>query len=149
VINRRQFAAAIGAVCLALVGCGGLYDATVTGMVTLDGAPVPRGAVKFVPDRGGAPAYGIIESDGAYSIMIGREPGLPSGAYTVTVVANEPSTPSANSATPPAPGKPLSPPWYRDVATTPLKQSVAPGKNQIDLQLSKTPPAGWKPPKGR
>jgi hypothetical protein len=135
--------------CLALCGCGGSYDSTVTGMVSLDGAPLPRGTVKFLPDQSGPAAYGVIAADGKYSVTTGREAGLPAGAYTVTVVANEPSVPNTNSSLPPAPGKPLAPPWYRESATSGLKYTIESGSNEINIELNKTPPPGWKPPPRR
>ncbi len=136
-------------VCIATCGCGGMYDSTVSGVVTLSGAPVPRGTVKFLPTSAGPSAYGTIASDGRYEVTTGREEGLPSGSYTVTVVANEPSTPNTNSALPPTPGKPLAPPWYRDPATSGLAFTVEPGDNEINIDLNTTPPPGWKPPPGR
>ncbi|MCC6493451.1 MAG: carboxypeptidase regulatory-like domain-containing protein [Pirellulales bacterium] len=149
----RRLPHVLGPIALALaavVGCGGMYDSTVKGVVKLDGAPLPRGTIKYVPDSGaGAPAYSIIAADGSYSLLTGREEGLPPGAYTVTVVANEPSKSNPDSSTPPAPGKPLSPPWYRDAASSPLKQTVAPGHNDLNIDLSTTPPDGWKPPARR
>ena len=132
---------------IAIVGCGGTYDASVKGVVTLNGSPLARGTVKFIPEGAGSSAYGQIEGDGSYSMMTGREAGLPSGSYAVTIVANEASTPSSNPAAPPTPGKPITPAWYRDQASTPLKQKVEPGKNTINLELTLQPPAGWKPGK--
>jgi hypothetical protein len=77
--------------CLALfciVGCGGTYDASVSGIVTLDGAPVPRGMVSYQPVSGGPAAYAPIQENGEYVVRTGRENGLPSGEYDVTVTAN-------------------------------------------------------------
>lgn len=136
------------AACLVACGCGGTYDSTVAGVVTLAGAPLPRGTIKYLPDSTGPAAYGIISSDGKYTLTTGREEGLPSGGYTVTVVANEPSVPNKNPSLPPAPGKPLAPLWYRDVATSGLKFTVEPGDNEINIELNNTAPAGWKPPRG-
>jgi hypothetical protein len=131
-----------------LVGCS-KYDASVAGVITFDGKPLPRGTVKFAPQGAGPAAYGLISSDGEYSIMTGREKGLLPGDYTITVVANEASTPGANPALPPAPGKPITPPWYREQAQSPLKQSVKPGRNTINLDLTSTPPPGYKVTKQR
>jgi hypothetical protein len=138
---------AVALLVIASVGCGGTYDATVSGSVTLDGQPLTRGTVKFIPDGAGAPGYGLVGGDGSYSLMTGREAGISSGAYTVTVVANAPSTPDPNSpSSPPMPGKPITPVWYRDAESSPIKETVEPGSNEISLSLTSTPPAGWKPP---
>src|SRR5687767_9935357 len=99
---------------VAVVGCGGTYDATVSGMVTLDGNVVPRGTVAYQPVAGGPAAYGPIAEDGSYTIRTGSEQGLPSGEYAVTVTANEPpAVQQTASGGPPPPGKPITPPWYR------------------------------------
>jgi hypothetical protein len=127
---------------LPVSGCGGPYDATVAGVVTLDGLPVPRGTVKFIPAQGPS-AYGLIGEDGAYSMMTGRERGLPAGTYTVTVVANEASVSSASPSAPPIPGKPITPPWYRVQDASGLTFTVEPGSNEINLELLSDPPAGW------
>jgi hypothetical protein len=132
-----------------LVGCGSKYDASVTGAITFDGKPLPRGTVKFAPEGSGPAAYGLIGSDGTYTIMTGRERGLPVGPYIVTVVANEPSVPGPNPSLPPAPGKPITPPWLRDQTKSPLKYTVNSGKNQINLDLTSTPPPGYKVTKQR
>jgi len=128
-----------------LVGCGGPFDSSVSGVATLDNSPLPTGTVKFMPEGSGPSGYGMIGTDGSYSIMVGREEGLPSGSYVVTVVANEPSIPNSNPSLPPAPGKPITPVWYRDPALSPLKHTVEPGNNEINLDLKSAPPAGWKP----
>jgi hypothetical protein len=126
---------------LLLTGCGGTYDATVSGIITLDGNPLPRGTVCFNPDADGPSAYGLIQSDGKYTLATGREEGLPSGAYTVTVVANEQSVEKTPGAIP-TPGKPISPSWYRNKNSSPLKYNLEAGSNQIDISLTSTPPAG-------
>lgn len=144
--NCRRVACAAGLIAAigSMTGCGGRYDASVKGAITFDGKPLPRGTIKFVPDESGPAAYGMIESDGSYSIMTGREKGLPPGPYTVTVVANEPSVQGQNPSLPPAPGKPITPPWFRDQTKSPLKYTIKPGKNEINLDLTSTPPPGYK-----
>lgn len=135
---------------LATVGCGGPYNANVDGVVTLDGQPVPRGTVSFIPAGDGSTAYGRIDSSGNYELRTGREEGLPAGEYMVTVVANElpPESQTADGG-PPPPGKPITPAWYRSQGTSGLQYTVEPGGNDINLELSSDPPADWKPPKRR
>jgi hypothetical protein len=142
----------IAAKCLAMIGavafvagCGGTYDASVSGVVSLNQAPLPGGTVKFTPESPGPSGYGLIDSSGNYQIMTGREAGLPAGKYVATVVANEPSIPNKNPSLPPAPGKPITPAWYRDPVRSPLKYTVEPGSNEINMELSTQPPAGWNP----
>jgi hypothetical protein len=131
------------------VGCGGSYDATVRGVVTLDGKSLTRGTVAYHATNGPA-AYARINEDGSYLVKTGRESGLPSGDYEVTVVANEPPAQMTDAkGGPPAPGKPITPAWYRSKDTSPLKESIKPGRNDINLDLTSTPPAGYKVTKQR
>jgi hypothetical protein len=128
-------------------GCGGPYDSSVSGLVTLDGNVVPRGTVTYQPVTGGPPALAQIDDSGSYEVWTGREEGLPSGEYAVAVSANEPPT-SQTSAKggPPPPGKAITPVWYRSTETSGLKYTVESGSNEINLELTSTPPAGWKQP---
>jgi hypothetical protein len=147
IVSKRNVvcAMALCAILAWLTGCGGPYDASVQGIITLNNSPLPRGTVKFTPEQTGPSGYGLIDNSGSYLIMTGREEGLPSGPYVVTVVANEPSTPNSDPSLPPRPGKPLTPPWYRDQSHSPLRYSVEPGNNEINLELTSQPPAGWNP----
>jgi hypothetical protein len=114
--------------------------------VTLDGKVVPRGTVAYQPSAGGPAAYARIEDNGAYVIHTGREEGLPSGEYSVTVTANEPpAVTQTQSGGPPPPGKPITPPWYRTKNTSGLNFTVSPGDNEINLELKTQPPPGWNP----
>lgn len=135
------------AVLLATVGgCGGMFDSSVSGNVTLDGIAVPRGTVTFLPVGGGPAAYALIQEDGSYSVRTGRENGLPAGEYAVTVSANEaPAVKQTASGGPPPPGKPITPAWYRSKDTSGLHFTVEPGSNEINLELKSQPPAGWNP----
>jgi hypothetical protein len=141
-----QISLACGGLLLAVAGCGGTYDSSVAGIVTLDGNIVPRGTVTFSPQGSGPPAFGLISSEGKYNLRTGREDGLPPGQYTVTVAANEPPAVShGKDGGPPPVGKAITPDWYRDPNFSGLSFTVKSGKNQNNLELKKTPPAGWKP----
>lgn len=154
-VNRRclvpkRLVLSLGLVGLAnLVGCGGVYDSYVSGLVTLDGTPLPSGTVAYIPDQAGPASYGVILNDGSYVVNTGREEGLPTGAYSVTVVSREGSIedPSGRGL-PPKAGKMITPPWYSNKRSSPLKIAVEPGSNQINLELSSEPPPDWIPPKG-
>ena len=131
-------------------GCGGTYDSYVSGVATLDGSPLPRGTVSYNPARPGPASYGVIRSDGSYLIKTGREEGLPSGEYTVTVVAKEESIPDdSNRGLSPKAGKTITPPWYRSKQHSTLKFTVEFGSNDIDLELTSEPPPDWNPPRKR
>jgi hypothetical protein len=147
----RLVAALAGVVaCVLITGCGGTYNASAEGMVTLDGNPVPRGTVTFYPSAPGPSAYARIEEDGSYFVRTGREEGLPAGDYEVTVIANElPSVMQTAQGGPPPAGKPITPLWYRTKQTSGLKFKIEPGSNAINLDLKSQPPAGWNPGRRR
>lgn len=126
---------------LTAAGCGGAYDATVKGIVTLDGKALPRGLVGFHPDAHGPSAYAFISDDGGYVVRTGNAAGLPPGEYYVTVAANElPATERTKDGNPPPPGKAITPARYRMKETSGLKFTVKPGKNVINLELTSAPP---------
>ncbi len=139
-----------GSVLLVAAGCGSAYDATVSGEVTLDGSPVGKGAVAFISTAGGPPAYAQIDASSRYEVFTGKEAGLPPGSYGVTVVSREPpAVERTKLGGPPPPGKSITPEWYQNASTSGLNFTVEPGHNEINLELTTTPPAGWKPPPGR
>jgi hypothetical protein len=55
----------------AMMGCGndGPELAEVTGVVTVDGKPVPGAVLTFVPTGGGSPSYGGTDTLGKYRLM--------------------------------------------------------------------------------
>lgn len=125
----------IGAVLLLLNGCGsGL--AVVTGTVTLDGKPLPRGTVQFVPDpqrgNGGATGVGQIGADGRYEIWTTEARGAAVGHHLVGVVAREEVDLNQTSF-----ARSLIPERYQDPLSSGLSVEVTAGKrNVIDLELS-------------
>ncbi len=129
-----------------LGGCGGMYDSYVSGTVTLDGSPLPRGTVCFVPVAHGPRGYGLILSEGSYFVKIGTEKGIPSGEYQVTVVSKEKSI-ETRPGMPPMPGKSITPAWYHTPRSSGLRMTVVAGSNEINLELTNEPPPDWKPPK--
>lgn len=72
----------------AIIGCGssGPEMAPVTGVVTLDGAPVADAAVMFMPEGGGRPATGVTDAEGKFALET-AEPGDGAliGKHKVTV----------------------------------------------------------------
>jgi hypothetical protein len=135
-MKRNDFAAwlAAGCLCLVLTGCGGPYEATVSGIVTLDGEPLPSGAVTFHAVAGGPAVIGTIGADGSYTLRTGASDGLPPGDYIVTAKALSGD---------PVPGMTpeqfddlsLTPVHYGNKETTDLRVTVASGHNDLDLQL--------------
>lgn len=74
-----------------LPGCGGDADmAPVTGMVTLDGEPVPNAVVTFMPSKGGLPSTGQTDPDGGFRLKMPKgDDGAPIGRHLVSVIARQ------------------------------------------------------------
>jgi hypothetical protein len=125
---------------LVLVGCQRGPDlppmAEVTGTVTLDGRPLPRGTVQFVPDPSqgseGPPAVGTIAEDGAYELTTAGVDGAIVGTHKVRVISQE--LPKDETDTfPPS----LIPSRYNNEQTSGFVVEVKEGTtNSIDLPLS-------------
>jgi hypothetical protein len=135
---------AVALATVGLAGCGGSGGpemARVYGMVTYNGKPVTQGTISFQPTdpANGAPATGIIESDGSYRIQT-TEPGDGArlGSYTVAIrsVSGEPDVPlDYIPRTPPPPPKSNIPERYANPASSNLTAKVERGSNQIDFKL--------------
>ncbi|MGL4513546.1 MAG: hypothetical protein ACRCT8_10680 [Lacipirellulaceae bacterium] len=98
----------------------------------------------------GASASGSIDGSGSYKVKTGRELGVSSGQYAVTVFAVEKSASLyGKNGGPPPPGKRLTPEWYGSTDTSGLTITVEPGSNAHDFELNSTPPAGWVDPSKR
>ncbi len=116
------------AVLLALVGCGG-GTGEVSGIVTLDGKPLPGGMVAFIPENGSAKTSPI-KADGSYLVS-----NVPVGPARITVVTVPPV--SFGNAKPnllhgeyvPIPKK------YGDPRKSGLALDVTRGKQEYNLPL--------------
>jgi hypothetical protein len=127
---------------LAVAGVAGCNKsaATVSGTVTLDGAPVDGSpdlyaTVTFIrKDGGGAPAVGIVREAGQYALGTGSAKGLEPGDYRVGV--------SVKKILPPAKPESLPIPkrMSREKDSSPessgLEANVKPGANTFDFALS-------------
>lgn len=137
-IGRRLRLPGVAALVVLAAGCGG-PGASVEGLVTLDGRPLPGARISFHPDAAGPVSYGVSLADGSYRLKTGaKQSGLEPGGYRVTVFAMEVVEGAEEKA-----GPLLTPPVYGDPAKTPLRCQVAPGPNQIPLPLeaARRPPA--------
>jgi len=125
-------------VLLAPTGCesGGLHK--VSGKVTVDGAPLNTGSVRFVPDKEKGnntktePA-GQIGSDGTYTLTTDGKIGAPPGWYKVSISASE--IPDSSK---PYSGKSLIASKYNDPATSGISIEVvsSPKSGAYDLQAT-------------
>ena len=122
--------------CLAALGCGSKLALPplqkVTGVVTLEGTPVPRGIVQFQPDAGPS-ANGTIGPDGSFTLMTAGESGAVIGNHKVLVEAR--AEPKDETDTLPAP---LVPEKYFSFATSGItKEVTADAPNVINIELTK------------
>lgn len=73
---------------IAVGGCGqaGPRLTAVTGVVTLDGSPLPRAIFDFTPAEGGRGAYAVTDGKGCYMLQFlpGR-PGATAGSHRVSI----------------------------------------------------------------
>jgi hypothetical protein len=116
-----------------MVGCGDSQP-TLTGVVTLDGAPLTTGNIAFLPTGEGAGASATIGSDGSYDVRTGSVRGLAPGDYVVTVSANGPPVTKPGSDLP-LPGKLLTPKKYSTSQSSDLRANVQPGDNNLNFDL--------------
>jgi hypothetical protein len=108
-------------------GCGRRDMGRVSGTLTFQGKPVPKGIVKFTPK--GHPA-GAGETDDAGRFVLNtlqKGDGAFKGACVVTVV---PVLELEEGSIEPKP-RPDIPGKYRDYSTTPFKADVVPGKENV------------------
>lgn len=118
-----------------ITGCGGAFDATLSGNVSYRGQPLATGTVTFHPKGEGPISVGSIRDDGGYEVVTGREIGLPPGDYQVTVVANGP-LPEPTPENPEPLPELLVPARYTVKQTSGLSYTVTSGDNVYDIELS-------------
>lgn len=115
---------------LMLPGCGGGSGDTpelgqVTGVVTLDGQPLPKANVEFAP-ASGRPSFGETDEDGRYSLeYLAGHAGAVVGSNTVKI-----STGGYGEAGPIPEKVPA-----RYHAKSELKADVKPGSNDLNFDL--------------
>ncbi len=133
--NRCVHFAVMG--CLALssalfAGCGGsdgLPRESVSGVVMLDGQPLPSGSIQMLPvDSKVGVAGGAVIKDGKFEI--GREQGLIPGQYRVVIN-------SGQEATPPPSGEPPGP-----IAAADAAKEIIPAQYNAQTTLTADVKAG-------
>lgn len=122
---------------LGMVGCGqqtGPELAVVTGKITLDGQPLPRVNLRFVPEQpGGSPSFGGTNDNGQYKLLFtAQRTGAMLGKHQVQI---EPAEPATDENGKPLPGIPVVklPKKYRKQGV--LTAEVKAGKNNVDFEL--------------
>jgi hypothetical protein len=119
-----------------------------TGRLTLDGQPVARKVVRFVPEpgtpgAGSAESKGLTDDDGRFALVtvwpgaVRGERGAAAGRYKI--VLEEPTF-TVGEGGPPLPTRSL-PPDVLSVVTTPLRAEVPAAGGAIDVEI----PASARP----
>ena len=136
--QKSIVAVAISLYFVAITGCGtSLTDSTVTGVVTIDGAPAPEGVtVMFQPVKaGGSPSYGKTDAQGRYELRYNASAkGANSGdnlvSFGLEYMEDEDGVPFL-----PEPLKGVKIPAELQENSS-LSKNVEPGRNEIDLEIS-------------
>ncbi len=121
---------------LLLMGCGpnGPQLSEVRGKVTVDGKPVPRAEIAFVPEQaGGSPSLGRTDAEGNYRLAFTQDRyGALIGKHKVTITSKKISASEM-----PDTGEPVDttfipiPKKYQDTLTAEVKSS----SNVINFEL--------------
>ena len=135
--RNRYFLIVVLLLCVVSQGCWGNDFGTVEGVVSLDGKPLEGGSVIFYPAEAGPISYSNIGSHGSYQIRTASRQGVLPGKYVATV---------SYRSGPPSPGMSVReimalekvPIRYCTKETSDLHVEVKPGRNSIDLKLTRS-----------
>ena len=119
-------------------GCGGNSNlATVSGKVTLDGAPVADATITFSPKATGSSAVTRTDAQGSYSLRQTKAlEGAAPGQYSVKISTYQMANPDAE---PPLPAIPEKIPLKYNFQSELVKEIKA-GDNTIDFELKSDGP---------
>lgn len=122
--------ACLAVTCLAVTGCGETGLVPASGVIVLDGQPLPQAKVTFSPAEGtaGAGGMGITDATGHFELFNPQgASGLPPGSYRVTVSKTEFKNGFEEGiAVTDADVRELLPPRYSNPEKTELRQTVGP-----------------------
>lgn len=122
---------------LAVAGCGqdGPRLASVTGVITLDGEPLPGAAVEFQPP-GGSPSEGVTDKRGVYRLEFSHDKrGVVMGLHKVRISTQR--NDSEDERGEPVVAREIVPARYN--RRSELTAEVKPGGNVIDFALKADP----------
>jgi hypothetical protein len=140
---------AVAVAIVAFSGCSGSNlppVGQVGGVVTLDGQPLTKGQVQFVPDSSkgtkGRMAVGLIGTDGRFKLTAFKPgDGALVGFHKVVIICEE-DMPAFDPKSPPPPPKSLIPVRYTDANTSGLTAEVkSAAKNDFTFALESRPPS--------
>lgn len=114
---------------ISLAGCsGGTPTGSVSGKVTLGGAPLTAGCVQFTNQASGIGESAELDALGAYHVT-----ALPVGEYQVAITP--PPPPAPHEMDQPGPPRVNIPGKYQDVKTSGLNATITRGTNTADFDL--------------
>ena len=140
---------AVAVAILTVFGCSGVKTppvGQVGGIVTLDGQPLTKGQVQFLPDSSkgtkGRMAVGLIGSDGRFKLTAFKPgDGALVGFHKVLIICEE-EMPAFDPKSPPPPPKSLIPVRYTDANTSGFTAEVkSAAKNDFTFALESRPPS--------
>lgn len=111
-------------------GCGNseVKLGTVTGVVTMEGAPLPEAIVRFLPSAEGRTSQGVTDAEGRYTLQYtAREAGARVGPAKVMIMTGDPGDASFRDETV----------AFEFNHETKLTVDVRPGKNVFDFEVDR------------
>jgi hypothetical protein len=136
-LRLRHALALFSFIVLTSVGCSDRNFATVKGTVSLDDKPLDGGSVVFYPKTPGPLAYSDISPDGSYDLRTASRAGLLPASY-VAIVSYRSGMPSSGMTLRQIQALEKVPIRYCEKDTSDLHEDVKPGKNSIDLKLTRS-----------
>lgn len=141
-LHRRSLLGLVVA-CFLHTGCGEKLPSdlpplgTVSGLVTLDGKPLPRAMITFVPLQAGRPSTAVSDDNGHYVLTYdSSHAGAAVGKHRVSVSTAVAAEYDENQKLVPGTGiKESVPGRYHSPST--LELEVSAGENTLDLDLKK------------
>ncbi|WP_166831475.1 S24/S26 family peptidase [Thalassoroseus pseudoceratinae] len=136
-MNRLALSALALMVTVALSGCGDKSEnVQITGKISIDGEPIPKGTISFVSADGETPTGGGVIKDGSYTALV------PPGDKVVLVLGNKvvgkeplyqgvPDSPTRDSY------EKVTPDAYNAAHLTPLKATITESQENLDFELTK------------
>jgi hypothetical protein len=112
-----------------VVGCSS-GKGSVSGRVTLNGAPLPAGVISFHSEVGNREVCNAAVRDGGYSLD-----GVPTGKALVTVTSTQ-ANPRGDTGSPASLGRAAVPARYAKPGTSGLSLTVQPGSQTFPVDLT-------------
>jgi hypothetical protein len=136
----------VATLCFAAAGCGPPYRCVpVSGHVTVDGKPLPYGAISFAPDTSRGNTHrvnpvGEIDEDGSYEVSTEAKPGAPVGWYKVVIRTQIPGDKRPDHVV-------KIDPKFSDPSRTPLSVEIVenPDSGAYDLKVTRADPNAKEP----